>query len=179
MLLGDTDEPFDADNLGTADGPGLQGTWGIGTWIESKFDLSRYRGQRVNLRFLGTTIEFGAAEFEHWEDLSNLNPHPADDGWWVDDVTIEGTLQTPAVITVDHADNSSLPGPPGNDDDADGISDICDSCPFDFNPDQADVDFDGFGLPCDCDELNGSTFPGAAEVNDGVDNQCPGEIGYG
>jgi N-acetylneuraminic acid mutarotase len=31
----------------------------------------------------------------------------------------------------------------------------------------------------DCDDSNPATFPGAAETNDGLDNQCPGEDGYG
>jgi hypothetical protein len=35
-----------------SDGPGLQGSRGPGTWVQSKFGLSRYRGRRVRLRFL-------------------------------------------------------------------------------------------------------------------------------
>jgi Tol biopolymer transport system component len=31
----------------------------------------------------------------------------------------------------------------------------------------------------DCDDTDGSIHPGAAEVNDGQDNQCPGDAGYG
>ncbi len=31
----------------------------------------------------------------------------------------------------------------------------------------------------DCDDSDGSVYPGAAEVNDGTDNQCPGELGHG
>lgn len=52
-----------------------------------------------------------------------------------------------------------------------------------------DQDGDGHGPPgtvaClspgtfDCDEDDGAVFPEAAEVNDGVDNQCPGDTGYG
>jgi hypothetical protein len=52
-----------------------------------------------------------------------------------------------------------------------------------------DVDGDGFGFPgvaaCpngatpDCDDDNMDTAPGAPEVNDGLDNQCPGEPGAG
>ena len=58
-----------------------------------------------------------------------------------------------------------------------------------------DVDGDGFGdalasqAACtqpagyvadstDCDDENGNTYPGATEVLDGVDNQCPGDEGY-
>jgi len=31
----------------------------------------------------------------------------------------------------------------------------------------------------DCDPGDGSTYPGAPEVNDGLDNQCPGDLGFG
>jgi len=42
-----------------------------------------------------------------------------------------------------------------------------------------DQDGDGFGAPCDCDDASASTYPGAPEVNDGTDNQCPLETGRG
>ena len=35
------------------------------------------------------------------------------------------------------------------------------------------------GTPFDCDDSNGSVFPGAPEINDGLDNQCPGEVRAG
>ena len=40
----------------------------------------------------------------------------------------------------------------------------------------------GSGCPggvVDCDDANSQVFPGAVELNDGVDNQCPGEVGAG
>jgi hypothetical protein len=59
-----------------------------------------------------------------------------------------------------------------------------------------DADADGFGIPTvtvsacaqppgyasnnlDCDDTNPSVHPNALEINDGKDNQCPGEAGYG
>jgi N-acetylneuraminic acid mutarotase len=39
---------------------------------------------------------------------------------------------------------------------------------------------DGFsGSPDDCDDTNAAVFPGAREINDGLDNDCPGEPGFG
>ena len=38
---------------------------------------------------------------------------------------------------------------------------------------------DGHGVPCDCDDTSDSIHPGAVEQNDGNDNQCPGDAGYG
>ncbi len=45
-----------------------------------------------------------------------------------------------------------------------------------------EIDDDGDGLAdCegDCDDANEFTYPGATEVNDGQDNQCAGEPGFG
>ena len=49
---GETSNPFDPANVGSVDGPGLLGNWGLGTWVESKFDLSRFRGRSVRIRYL-------------------------------------------------------------------------------------------------------------------------------
>ncbi|MFC1890754.1 SUMF1/EgtB/PvdO family nonheme iron enzyme, partial [Thermodesulfobacteriota bacterium] len=52
----------------------------------------------------------------------------------------------------------------------------------------SDVDGDGYGNPAnprcedpelDCDDTNPDVYPGALEICDGVDNQCPGDAGYG
>jgi formylglycine-generating enzyme required for sulfatase activity len=37
----------------------------------------------------------------------------------------------------------------------------------------------GCGTEVDCDDLDPFVFPGAVELCDGVDNQCPGDPGYG
>ena len=52
-----------------------------------------------------------------------------------------------------------------------------------------DTDGDGYGEPgnpsctsgsqTDCDDTYGFTYPGAQEFCDQVDNQCPGDPGYG
>ena len=43
-----------------------------------------------------------------------------------------------------------------------------------------DGDGDGFSPQCnDCDDGNATVYPGAPERCDGVDNQCPGDTGYG
>jgi hypothetical protein len=64
--------------------------------------------------------------------------------------------------------------------DGDGVGDACDSC--------IDFDHDGTGAsgypenscPDDCDDSSpGAALPGALEVNDGLDNHCPGEEGRG
>jgi len=79
-----------------------------------------------------------------------------------------------------------------NDDDGDGILDGADNCPWTYNPLQADADGDGIGDACeadadtdgvadheDCAPLDPSVFPGAAEICDGKDNDCNGQVDEG
>jgi hypothetical protein len=144
--LGDTDEPFDPAKIGNAsDGPGLEGETGIGTWIESRFDLSRFRGRSVRIRFLNAGIR--VYDFDTNDAIFAYNPNPGDDGWWIDDVTVTDTLAAPATVTADINDNGSLPGLA--DDDGDGVPDPCDNCVGENNPEQHDIDGDGEGDPCD------------------------------
>jgi hypothetical protein len=42
-----------------------------------------------------------------------------------------------------------------------------------------DADLDGFDSCAECDDFLASVFPGALEINDGFDNQCPGDDGFG
>lgn len=108
--LGDTDEPFAVTAVGRAsDGPGLPGSLGPGTWVESRFDLARFRGRSVRLRWLFTSIQYG--DIRTPEDAFHWNPVPCDDGWYVDDVRVSQTLGIGAsTASLDPADRSSLPG---------------------------------------------------------------------
>jgi len=72
--------------------------------------------------------------------------------------------------------DSCTPGVPSAES-CDGLDNDCDGA-----IPAAESDADGDGLrTCagDCDDTNVSTYPGAIEVNDGQDNQCPGDPGYG
>lgn len=56
----------------------------------------------------------------------------------------------------------------GPDDDDDGVSNDCDNCPEDENPEQSDLDHDGAGDACDADDDGDG-------VEDAVDN-CPATL---
>jgi hypothetical protein len=105
---GDTFNEFSENNIGLAsDGPGLRGSLGIGTWVESKFNLERFRGRRARLRFLNASVKWFT--LETWEQAFGANPIPTDDGWWIDDVQVTNVLIDTVTITNDDKDNSLLP----------------------------------------------------------------------
>jgi hypothetical protein len=109
IYQGDTFFPYSEDRWGAAaDGPGLQGSLGVGTWIEAKFNLERFRGRRLRLRFLNTSLKAG--NWETWEEIFTFNPAPGDDGWWIDDVQVTGALTEPATMSNDDKPNTALPG---------------------------------------------------------------------
>jgi len=86
----------------------------------------------------------------------------------------------PSVVTYPVAemniDNAVAASP---DDDGDGIADFIDNCPGAPNSSQADGDGDGYGEACDCAPVDSTRYPHAQEKNDGIDNQCLGDEGFG
>src|SRR6185369_15330341 len=72
--------------------------------------LDRYRGRRVRIRFLATSIEVGVAVT--MRQALGLDNSPADDGWYIDDIRVTNTLTSAATVRVDTADRSALPGCP-------------------------------------------------------------------
>ncbi len=57
-------------------------------------------------------------------------------------------------------------------------SDCLEGNPF-CNSNCTDGDSDGYCIPADCADQNHSKYPGAPEVNDCMDEQCPGDPGFG
>lgn len=148
--MGSTVGPFDPLATGSAEGPALAGSSGVGSWVESRFDLSRFAGRRVRLRLLAsnTQLSTGNSDIPNWQAGGFVtNPTSADDGWWIDDVRIDGALAAPATVSTDDLAEGTLDG--GGDPDADLLPSACDNCPALANPGQDDADSDARGDGCD------------------------------
>jgi len=97
-------DPTLSTGLGDA---GFAGT-GPGTWVKTSFDLSRFRGRRIKLRFVATTIELGTTV----DYLAAGFPGNSsfEDGWYIDDVEIAEAITSPATLSVDTKTNATIPG---------------------------------------------------------------------
>jgi hypothetical protein len=82
------------ESTGDCAGPGVIDPSGAGIWVESKFDLSQFFGQRVRLRWIAESWLFSSTVSSYYELGSGWDTTTADDGWWLDDITIAGVITT-------------------------------------------------------------------------------------
>jgi hypothetical protein len=147
------------------EGPAALEPSGAGVWVETRFDLSPLRGQRIRIRWIAESWLLDAS-IPHYAAFDNgwFPPTVDDDGWWLDDVRITG------VLAAQFSPAPDLRPSPGG---------ICpESCP--------DADGDGYaqgGSPlcpgggvADCDDTNGRIHPGAPERCNRKDDDCDGAL---
>ncbi|HEV8201824.1 MAG TPA: hypothetical protein VGS03_17565 [Candidatus Polarisedimenticolia bacterium] len=97
--------------VGDCAGPGTVDPSGSGVWVETRFNLASYVGQRVRLRWIGATWEFDSFSDSYYEIGSGWNGTLQDDGWWIDNISVTGVLTSQ---TTPNTDNRQAPaGPPG------------------------------------------------------------------
>jgi len=82
----------DPGTVNNCAGPGTLDPSGRGVWIQSKFNLADYLGNRVEIRWIGETWMFDATTNDYfsigWASGS------AEDGWWLDNVELTGAITT-------------------------------------------------------------------------------------
>ena len=98
-------------------GPGFteNGETGVGVWVHTKFNLARYAGRHVQIRWIVTTIDDIDAFF-----ISYLEPNDialdvdleADDGWYIDDIQVTGTVATEISLAIDQHGTCAGTGDP-------------------------------------------------------------------
>jgi hypothetical protein len=75
-------------------GPGHAGTTGTGNWVETRFDLSNFLGQRVRIRWIAESWEFDQTSSSYQEFGGTWANSLRDDGWWVDNIQLTGAVET-------------------------------------------------------------------------------------
>ena len=87
---------------------------GTGTWIRTSFNLAGYLGQRVRVRWIAESWNFGSAQGSYFE-TSGWSDQLADDGWWLDDIRVVGTITSQLTPQADtKARVGSCPAEPCN-----------------------------------------------------------------
>jgi Thrombospondin type 3 repeat len=89
-------------------GPGVLDSQGRGVWVQSKFNLAQFLGQRIRIRWIGMSWVFDNQSSSYYEIGGGWDTTSNDDGWWIDDVSVSGVLAQPAALSVD-----TKPGPGG------------------------------------------------------------------
>jgi hypothetical protein len=83
-----------ATTVGNCAGPGEVDPSGVGVWVKTRFNLSGFLGQRVRIRWIASAWNFGAGAESYFELGAGWNTTTADDGWWLDDISVSGTIQS-------------------------------------------------------------------------------------
>jgi hypothetical protein len=65
---------------------------GHGVWVETRFDLAPFMGQRIQVRWIGSSWMLDAVSSSYWEVGGGWGGTQLDDGWWLDNITFTGAL---------------------------------------------------------------------------------------
>ena len=104
-----------AGTVNSCAGPGTVDPTGIGVWVETRFDLASFVGQRVRVRWIGSTWEFDAYSSTYYEIGNPWSTVLHDDGWWLDNISVTGVITTQGGggSTSSPDSDPSPGGPPG------------------------------------------------------------------
>jgi hypothetical protein len=124
-------------------GPGEVDPSGIGVWVQTKFNLSGFLGQRIRIRWIAETWNFANGESSYFEVGPGWDNTTQDDGWWLDDIQVRGTI---TVQNTPEADTADLTG-------------ICDADPCD-----SAVGDRGTNVVVKITDVNGNVIDGITTV---------------
>jgi hypothetical protein len=91
---------WDTTSTQSCPGPGHVGTTGTGNWVQTRFDLSLFLGQRVRIRWIGQSWEFDPTS-SSYEEVPGWENRLRDDGWWLDDIQLTGAIVTQIPLNAD------------------------------------------------------------------------------
>jgi hypothetical protein len=90
-----------------------------GVWSHVKFDLARYAGRHIRLRFVVSTIDdvdtfiSYIERFDGGTALYGRDPQvQSDDGWYIDDIRVTGTVPEEVFLTIDRSVPLTVPPSP-------------------------------------------------------------------
>jgi hypothetical protein len=87
---------------GDCAGPTVPDAGGDAAWVQTKFHLTPYIGQRVRIRWIGSTWQFiDDPIFTSYFDFPGWNNTLNDDGWWLDDIELVGAITEQRTPTPD------------------------------------------------------------------------------
>jgi hypothetical protein len=81
-------------------GPGVVDPSGLGVWVQSKFNLAGFLGQRIRVRWVAGTWMFQPAD-SYYEMGGGWATTQNDDGWWLDNIQFKGTITAQLTPTPD------------------------------------------------------------------------------
>ena len=77
---------------GDCAGPTSPDAGGTASWVQTKFHLTDYLGQRVRIRWIGSTWDFDDNFGAYYFVPGGWNSTLGDDGWWLDNIEIVGAI---------------------------------------------------------------------------------------
>jgi hypothetical protein len=95
--------PRDTTGTFQCPGPGAPGSVASSTgalWVQSRFSLSTFQGQRVRIRWIAQSWEFDCCD-SSYDEVGSWVGTTGDEGWYLDDIAITGALQAQAAPLAD------------------------------------------------------------------------------
>jgi hypothetical protein len=72
-------------------GPGVLDAAGPGVWVQTRFHLDGYVGQRVRIRWIAETWTYDGVTDVYWNPNS-WDQTSQEDGWWIDNIELTGAI---------------------------------------------------------------------------------------